>query len=165
MDFVAVPEDRVGAVIGKNGENKKALEKRFSVKIEVDENRIGIDGEPLNALKVREIVTAIGRGFSPERALLLDDEENILEAMDLSDLSENARERMRSRIIGAEGKAKSQMESMTGTSISVLGKSVSIIGRPSDVAIAKEAISMLVGGASHGAVYSMISKKRKDESW
>jgi len=165
VDFVAVPEDRVGAVIGKNGENKKALEKRFSVKIEVDENRIGIDGEPLNALKVREIVTAIGRGFSPERALLLDDEENILEAMDLSDLSENARERMRSRIIGAEGKAKSQMESMTGTSISVLGKSVSIIGRPSDVAIAKEAISMLVGGASHGAVYSMISKKRKDESW
>lgn len=164
MDFVAIPEDRVGALIGKDGSAKKKAEKSFGVKLNIENNRVGIDGEAINVLKARDYVAAVSRGFSPQRAMKLESDENVLEMMDLSDMTDKERIRLRSRIIGSNGKARKQLESMTEVSISVYGKTVSLIGRPSDVSIAKEAISLLLDGSPHGTVYKMISKKRQ-ETW
>ncbi len=164
MEFVKVPDDRVGVVIGKNGEEKKRLESLFSVKLQVTDNRVGIDGDALGVLKAKDAVKALGRGFSPERAHLLAKEDSVLETIDLSAYGDKERERLKSRVIGRNGRVREQIETMTGAEISVYGKTVSLIGTPSCVSLAREAISLLLEGASHGAAFKFISKKRRD-SW
>jgi rRNA processing protein Krr1/Pno1 len=77
-----VPLDRVAAVIGKKGETKKHLEEACHVSLEVDSQSGEItvrsasveEGDPFRATNV---VEAVGRGFSPQRALKLVDPETI----------------------------------------------------------------------------------------
>ena len=80
-----------------------------------------------------EIVTAIGRGFSPENAMTLLKGENTLTCYRSKGIcgkicSSNQVERIKGRIIGEGGRARRNMENLSGTYISVYGKTVSIIG-------------------------------------
>ena len=86
-----------------------------------------------------EIITAIGRGFSPERALTLIQGENALHIIDLREFtgkSSSNIERIKGRIIGEGGKARRNMENLTGALISVYGKTVSIIGDTNQLRLA-----------------------------
>jgi ribosomal RNA assembly protein len=51
---------------------------------------------------------------------------------------------------------------MTGTSISVHGKTISIIGAFEQVKTARTAVEMLVNGVSHETVYSFLDKKKRE---
>ena len=71
--YARVPEERVGVVIGPGGRTKREIASRTGTSIEIDpedeEIRLsGPDSDPTGVLKARDIVIAIGRGFSPERA-------------------------------------------------------------------------------------------------
>lgn len=162
MDLITIPEDRIGALIGKDGSEKKRIEKQFSVRLKIEGNTIHITGSPIDILRVRDVITAIGRGFAPSRAALLENDDYVLDFIDLSDSTDKERIRLRSRLIGAGGKARKQIETMTEVEISIYGKTVSLIGRGDDVSIAKEAISLLLEGAPHGTVYKFISRKRQE---
>ena len=108
-------------------------------------------------MPAENIIRAIGRGFSPENAMELLDEEKTLYIIHLSD---NARslKRIRSRLIGTGGKARRNIERFTHTKISVYGKTVSIIGSYEDVEKAKGAVEKLISGVSHRSVYKDISQ-------
>src|SRR4030043_109532 len=86
-----IPAERVGVLIGKDGETKRALEERTGIMISVDseEGDVEIDhthakdqGMAMSALNV---VQAIGRGFSPQKAFKLLDEDYLLEILDIRD--------------------------------------------------------------------------------
>lgn len=71
-----MPKERIGVAIGPNGEVKRFIERRTGTKITFDsetgEVQIEPSGEdPLGVLKAREVIQAIARGFSPERAFRL----------------------------------------------------------------------------------------------
>jgi len=163
QEYIKIPEARVSVVIGKGGEVKKAIEKKLNCKIEINsEGDVVIKGaDGLSLLKAKQIILAMARGFSPEKAMKLLDENIALEIINLQDiLGKNKSNivRQKGRIIGTQGKVREQIEKMTNTLISVYGKTVAIIGPPNNVRIAKEAITMLAEGARHNTVFSFIKK-------
>jgi len=116
-------------------------------------------------MRVVDLVKAIGRGFSPERALvLLDDEMLMLDVLDLSKMvgTRSDMARIKGRIIGKDGRSREIMERLSGAKVSVYGKTVSLLGSPEQIRIARTAIEMLLDGAPHGNVYSFLEKKHQE---
>ena len=166
-----IPRERIGALIGKGGRVKQQIEKRCGVEIEIDieTGDAMISGskpvEQMEAFRAVEVITAISRGFSPERAYhLFDDEEVVFQQMDLHDYagkSPNALERIKGRIIGEGGKARRMIEELSGAYISVYGHTVAFIGNYREVKLATDAIAMLAKGSMHKSVYTMLQGARR----
>jgi len=161
MQYLKIPEERIGVLVGENGSEKREIERRTKTKIKIDGCEISIEGEPMDEWIAKDIVKAIGRGFSPEKALKLLDESYSLEIINLTDFAntEKAIKRKRARIIGENGKTRKTIEEMTNTYVSIYGKTISIIGNYENLEIAKEAIIRLLEGASHTSVYKFLKKK------
>ncbi len=172
-EFVRIPKERTAVLIGKKGSTKAEIERRTGTKIEVDSEtgEVFISStekteDPLAVWKARDIVTAIGRGFSPERAFRLLNEGETLEVVNLTDVTigndKNALPRIRGRIIGRKGRTREIIEEMSGAEISVYGKTVAIIGNPLQVEVAKTAVEKLARGSPHGVVYKYLERRKKD---
>jgi len=165
---VRIPVERVGVVIGKEGAAKRHLEGELGVKIGVDskEGLVTVSSENAekgNPFAATRVVEAIGRGFSPQRALRLLDEGATLEVIDLRDYagrSANSLERIRGRVIGLKGKSRRVIEELTRCHLSVYGRTVSIIGEASEVQLASEAVRSLATGSQHRTVYNTLQKAR-----
>ncbi|HEX2014001.1 MAG TPA: KH domain-containing protein [Nitrososphaera sp.] len=170
---VKIPRERIGALIGKRGQVKQQIEKRCGVEIEIDSEtgdamiKSSRPAEQVEAFRAIEIITAISRGFSPERAYhLFDDEEVMFQQMDLHNYagkSPSALERIRGRIIGEGGKARRMIEELSGAYISVYGHTVAFIGNYREVKLATEAIAMLAKGSMHKSVYTMLQSAKRRE--
>lgn len=171
MQYLRVPQERIGALVGKDGEVKKRLELETGVSISVDsaDGNVEVDGsssaDPVMELKVASFVNAIARGFSPERAKKLLQEDFFLETMRISDYvggRKNRLQRMRGRLIGKSGRSRGTLEQLTETSISVQGDTVAIIGDPIEIELAKSGIDMLLRGSEHSAVFHFLEHKRRE---
>ncbi len=163
--LIRIPNDRVGVLIGKSGNVKSKIEESCYVSLDIDGDtgevfvRTQGDVDKIQPFKAMEIVTAIGRGFSPENAMTLLKGENALHVIDLREFAgkSNANvERIKGRIIGEGGRARRNMENLSGTNISVYGRTVSIIGDSSKLRLAVDAISSISSGSMHGAVYTKL---------
>lgn len=180
--FVRIPKNRVGVLIGPNASTKNLIEENLDVEMDIDSESGGVDIsltpkalDPSLLFKAKEIVLAIGRGFSPEKARrLIDDEESLLVVVDLRDYvgkSESDIKRLSGRIIGREGRTRRLIEELTDTSVSVFGHTISIIGSIGEAEIARQAIEMFIRGRLHASVYRFLHakrrelKKRKIELW
>lgn len=167
---VKIPQDRIGVLIGHKGFVKDDIAKKSESTITVDSNEgevhiEGIEGgDPVKMLRVAEVVKAIGRGFSPENAFaLLDDESLLFEVISLSHLTPKTLNRVKGRVIGRNGKTRRTIENLTDVKISVYGKTVSMIGYADNIKAAHEAIAMLIRGSPHSSVYSFLERKRRAE--
>lgn len=163
-----IPLERVGVLIGRVGEVKKRLEQKMHVHIHVDssEGDVTISGEDsVTVYDAIAIVKAIGRGFNPSLAELLTSEEYAFELIDIQTYSGPSRkrmERLRGRVIGQEGKARKMIEEMTETHLSVYGKTIGIIGKVEMVALARQAVELLLEGSPHANVYHWLEQKQRD---
>jgi len=153
IDIVKIPEDREAALIGRNGSTKKKIEKLAKIELEIKDNEVEIIGEDLDVIYARDIIKAIGRGFSPKNALKLLDDDYQLLVINAKDYTKRNLEPVMGRIIGTHGKAKKIIEEYTHTKISIYGKTVSIIGTARDIHIAGEAVELLLNGSPHKTVY------------
>lgn len=174
---VTIPKDRIGALIGVNGSVKKTIEEKLGVKLTIDskDGVVSIElakspnegGDPAAMFKARDVVVAIGRGFSPERAFKLFEEGTVLEIVHLEDfIGKNVNDlvRVRARLIGTGGKTRKIIEENAHVLVSIYGDTVAIIGDPQDVEAAREAVVRLITGSPHSAVYKMLdeyARKRK----
>ena len=168
----SIPKDRIGVLVGPKGTVKSRVEDAMGVDLTIDSETGLVDirlrkdtQDPSNALRAKDIVVAIGRGFSPERALSLVNEDNTLDVLDLHDIfgkNEAEIRRVDGRIIGREGKTRRIIEEMTGTLVSVSGHTVSIIGSYESVSTAKDAIEKLLKGRQHGTVYKFLRRKKSE---
>src|SRR5215472_3710057 len=139
--LVRIPVERVGVVIGKEGATKRYLEGEMGVILNVDSKEGLVTVKAESALKTdpfsaTRVIEAIGRGFSPQRARRLLDEDTGLEVIDLRDYagkSVNSLERIRGRVIGLKGKSRRVIEELTGCNLSVYGRTVAIIGEATEV--------------------------------
>ena len=149
------------------GRDKKELEDSSSARISVDSEEgdvtiAGRDAVKLYALK--EIILAIARGFSPDTARLLLKPDYMLEIINLKDYgldNRNKMMRVKARVIGTEGKARRVIEELTGASLCIYGKTISIIGECTQVPNAKRAIELLIKGSMHSTVYKWLEDQRR----
>jgi ribosomal RNA assembly protein len=171
--FLKIPRERVGVLIGPEGKTKKHIEEKLSVELQVDSEAGDViialaekADDPSVLFKAKDLVTAIGRGFSPEHAFrLVRDEEAMLDLIDLRSVfgkSDADIKRVQGRIIGMNGKTRQIIEELTETNVSVYGHTVGIIGTVEQVQVAREAIEMLVKGSMHGTVYRFLHRKRRE---
>ena len=171
-EYLKIPRERVGAVIGKQGITKEEIENATKTSIEIDSETGSVsispreDAEdPLAVWKARYIVKAVGRGFNPEIALKLTDDEVLLEIINLPDYvgkSKKAILRQKGRIIGKDGRTRDIITDMTGVDISIYGKTVAIIGDMEHIHLAKEAVEMILNGSRHKSVYAFLEKKSRE---
>jgi ribosomal RNA assembly protein len=171
--FIKIPKERVGALIGPDGTTKKSIEEKLSVELEIDSETGDVNAvmgenvaDPSMLFTAKDVVTAVGRGFSPEHAFrLIRDEEAVLDILDLRAVfgkSEADIKRVKGRIIGMNGKTRTIIEELTGTSVAVYGHTVGIIGTLEEAQVAREAIEMLIKGSMHATVYRFLHRKRRE---
>ena len=178
--LIRIPNDRIGALIGKSGNVKSKIEKACYVSIDVDgdNGEVSITSignvEKMQPFKAMEIVSAIGRGFPPENAMTLLEGEKTLHVIDLREFAGKSSanvERIKGRIIGNAGRARINMENLTNTHISVYGRTVSIIGDSTKLRLVVDAIYAISSGSMHGAVYDKLeaanrrTKQEKMQLW
>lgn len=169
MQHVRIPQDRVGVLIGAGGETMREIESRAEVRLDIDSEtgsvRIESVGDPVTGLKGPDIVRAIGRGFAPDDALaLLDDELMMLDIVDLdaATRNENDLRRQKGRLIGENGRTRELMEELSGASVTIYGATLAVIGGPDQVEMIRSAAEMILDGAPHGAVYSFLERRRNE---
>ena len=171
--FVRIPKDRLGAFIGPDGRVKEHIEKQLGIEIRVDSETGDVTltlsptaEDPSVLFRAKEVVTAIGRGFAPDRAFkLIRDNEALLEVVNLREIfgkSPSELERVKGRIIGQHGKTRRTIEELTEAEVSVYGYTVSIIADAEEMEIAREAIEMLLQGRQHSSVYRFLQRKRRE---
>ena len=170
MLYARISAERIGVLIGSEGATKDRLQKATGTRIAVDSTsgEVTIDestaNDPVLALKARDVVHAMARGFSEDRAFRLLDEDAYLETLDIKDFahSKNRVSQIRARLIGTRGKTRRLIEELTGVEVSVWGHTIALIGGSFEMAIAREAVFMLLRGSEHKTVYRFLERKRAD---
>lgn len=171
-DYVKIPQKRIGSLIGKNGDVKKAIEDATATYLDINSDDGVVDisprkdmKDPLGVWNANLIVKAIARGFNPEIAMKLIDDDVYLEVISLPSLvgkSKNSLARYKGRIIGKDGKTREIIMEMAEVDMVIYGKTVSFIGGMENILIAKEAIKMIINGSRHKSVYSFLEQKQHE---
>ncbi len=171
--YLKVPDKRIAVIIGENGEVLNKIEEEAGVDVDLDSDtgEVTITGDDFFGLnEARDVIKAISRGFSPEKAYKLFNESYMFEIINLKDRLSTPKEirRQKGRVIGTDGKTRRKIEQDSKCLISVYGKTISIIGPMENMEIAKKAVDKLIGGAPHGHVYRFLEEERKQrrtEPW
>jgi ribosomal RNA assembly protein len=169
---IKIPLQRVGALIGPAGTTKKTIESQLNVLLNIDGQSGSVwispqhqNSDPVTLFRTRDIVQAIGRGFSPNKAFRLFHEEIYLSVVDLREIfgkSESDISRVKSRIIGKKGRTRRQIEELSGSLLSIYGHTIMIIGNQSQVDVAREAVQRFIRGDQHKSVYEYLQRKRRE---
>ena len=164
---IKIPQERVAVLIGKAGAVKKRLEELGKVSMDIDskEGDVVIEGESLDVYIAIRVIKAIARGFNPDVAEKLFKDTNTFELIEVQEFVRKSRKkqmRLKGRVIGQEGKSREYIESFTETNIVIYGKTIGIIGELERVAMAKQAIEMLLEGSPHGNVYKWLDNKKRE---
>lgn len=171
MKYLKIPMDRVGVLIGHKGQTKKELEDKCGIKLNIDSKQGEVvlndeeENDPLALIKVENIIKAIGRGFSPENAFMLLKDESDFFSFDLHDYvgkKESHVRRLKSRVIGKEGKTRKVLEDLTGSKISIYGHTVSIISDMEKMNILKKSIDMVLTGSKQATVYRFVETQMRE---
>jgi ribosomal RNA assembly protein len=167
VEFLKIPKDRVGVLIGKDGKTKRFLEAKCQVKLNViHEGGVTITSPEEDGVaewKALDVMKAIGRGFNPKYAIEILQEDHVLRVIDLYEIlhhKESDMRRVKSRVIGEKGKAWRAIELLSDTNMSVYGKTIAIIGLDEDVDLASKAIDLIIKGATHATVYRFMEQER-----
>jgi len=179
--FIRIPADRIGVLIGPSGKTRKRIEATFNVSITVESETGNVDivlqpdhSDVSQLFTVKNVIQAIGRGFNPQNALKLVDEDNDILVIDLEEYvgsNRNAQNRVKGRIIGKEGKSRELLQELSECLVSVYGGTVALIGPIEMLPVAKEAVEMLLEGKFHKTVWNHLyayrrkMKKDKGELW
>jgi len=170
MLYARIPQERIGVLIGPGGEKKRLLERASGVQILIDSDtgEVTIDESAAKdkflAVKARDIVLAIGRGFSEERAFRLLGDDSYFVVLDIKDYARTSERiaQVRARVIGTRGKTRRIIEDLTGADMSVYGHTVALIADDFQLPIAQGAVEMLLKGSEHKTVYRFLERKRAE---
>ena len=168
--FFKIPKERIAVVIGPKGSLKAGIQKKTKTRLAIDSKTGEVEvtgkGTDLQTLQAVNVVKAIGRGFSPEHAFRLLDEDYYLELIDLEEMFGRQKKRIemrKGRVIGRNGAMRKALEGDTNVLVSVFGKTIALIGKIDDLETAKIAIQMLLEGKPHKLVYRYLDKATTEQ--
>ena len=168
MRSIRIPADRVGTLIGKKGEIKKTLQDISGIKIDIntEEGEIVLHDDveledPLKALQLMDVVKAVGRGFNPDKAMrLFEDDEYLEDLKEFIGERSGQMHRVRGRLIGKDGKTRRIIEDLTGVDMVIYGNTVGLIGNSISLPVAKHAVELILQGSEHATVYHYLESQR-----
>jgi ribosomal RNA assembly protein len=171
--FVRIPKERIGVLVGPDGRTKHLIEEKLMVELQIESESGGVTvilsektHDPSQLFRAKDIVLAIGRGFSSEQAFrLLRNENEIFDFVDLRAIfgrSESDIKRVKGRVIGANGKTRRLIEELTDSSVVIYGHTIGFIGTFERVDVARNAVQMLINGSQHHTVYKYLQRKRSE---
>ena len=114
-----IPKDRIAVLIGRKGVTRRALEKATNSTLHIDSNSGDVsvvwdeEFDPILRMKLPDVIRAIGRGMNPDRALQLLKDDHHLILFDMREYvgkSPNQQRRIRSRLIGRNGRIRELIE-------------------------------------------------------
>jgi ribosomal RNA assembly protein len=148
-------------------EQRKFLSKieALGVKLSIYENNVNIFSEnAMDVLLVKNAIQAFNRGFDPRTAILLLDDDYDLAVINIKDYSSSSKRQkeLKGRVIGRRGMIKNRLSKATSCYIKIFGKTISIIGGYQNLDMAVAAVEMLLNGAKHDRVFSMIDRRKLD---
>lgn len=153
--------------LNKIKQNKAKLEKALKVKLAFSGKNVLIEtteGNAIDEYAAERVIEALELGFTLHQALLLCDEDFILEKIHIKQLTKrHDLERIRARIIGTRGKTKEIIQNLSDCLISLHGNTVGIISRAEDIRKAINALTSLVHGQKQSRVYSYLERARTRE--
>jgi len=164
-EIIRVSENRIPVVIGPNGSTKREIQRRTKTKLNIDsslcEVTISADQSYFEVHVAKNIVAAIGRGFSPENAFKLLKDDFVIEIISIDDFVKHTKQRhlqIKGRVIGREGRIKQIIEKRFNCVLSIYGKTVSIIGDEANIKDAKNVVEKILAGAKHSTVIKSIKR-------
>ena len=165
-----IPQDRIAVLIGRKGATRSAIEKTSGAKLHIDSKTGDVsvtweeNVDPVMRMKFPDVIKAIGRGMNPDRAIqLLEDEQHLI----LHDIREyvgknaNQQRRIRSRIIGRNGRIRELIEEHSGAEMVIYGSTIVIIGDEDALPLASQAVTRLLQGAEHSSVLKHLETERR----
>ena len=165
-----IPQDRIAVLIGRKGVTRRALEEATNSKLHIDSKSGDVsvvwneDFDPILRMKFPDVIRAIGRGMNPERALQLLKDGQHLRLFDMREYvgkNANQQRRIRSRLIGRNGRIRELIEEHSGAEIVIYGSTVVIIGDEEALPLASQAIERLLQGAEHSSVLKHLETERR----
>ena len=136
------------------------IENKVKIKIGFRKDGVSINGSELNEYLVEKVLRAVDFGFDVDDALLLVDEDFVLEFIDVKNHThrKNLRD-VRARLIGTGGKARKTIENLTGSVIVINGNRVGVIVDSEHLDAVVQGIESLIQGAKHGNVFARLEKQ------
>lgn len=160
-----IPRDRIAVLIGKDGSTKTTIENTGNVLLEVNSKNGEVTvlqrEDAMKAVIAVSVIQAIGRGFSPEKALYLFNEDFQIYMISLREFARTGSNRIseiKGRLIGRQGRTREIIEELTSCMVSVYGDTVSIIGDYISLEYGKEAILKLITGSKQRTVYQYLER-------
>ena len=137
-----------------------AIENKIKVKIGFGRGSVSVKGSELNEYLVVKILRAVDFGFDVEDALLLKNEDFVLEFIGVKEHTrrKNLKD-VRARLIGTGGKARKTIENLTGSVIVIHDNRVGLIADSAHLDAVTQAIKSLIQGAKHGNVFAYLEKQ------
>jgi ribosomal RNA assembly protein len=137
-----------------------SIEDRVKVKIGFGKYSVSIRGAELNEFLVEKIIRAIDFGFDIDDALLLLNEEFVLEFIEVKENTRrNNLKDVRSRIIGTGGRAKRTIEKLTGSAVVIKDNRIGLIVDADHLSAAVQGIEGLISGSKHGNVFGFLERQ------
>lgn len=150
--------------IYKIARNKKKLENKLKVKINIIHHNIEIKGDEPNIYIGEKVLEAIDKNFSVNIALLLLKEEYVLEDIPIKNITKRKDlSRIKARIIGTKGETLKILSELSDCHITLHNNTVSIIGQVEKIKEATRAIENLIRGSKQTNVYKYLERREQEE--
>jgi len=165
-----IPQDRIAVLIGRKGATRRALEEATKSSLHIDSKSGDVsvvwdeEFDPILRMKLPDVIRAIGRGMNPDRALQLLKDDHHLRLYDMREYvgkSPNQQRRIRSRLIGRNGRIRELIEEHSGSEVVIYGSTVVIIGDEDSLPLAGQAVERLLQGAEHSSVLKHLETERR----
>lgn len=142
--------------------NKSTLEKELNVRITNKGKNVFVDGSAEKEFIAIEVLRAINIGFSIDQALLLKQNNTILQILNIKDITKRKDlGRVRGRIIGTDSRTINTIKKLTTCDIALHDNKVGIIGNAEEIEDAIQAVTSIIQGSKQGNVYSRLERQRK----
>ncbi|MBT3397646.1 hypothetical protein HOA55_03340 [archaeon] len=137
-----------------------AIENKTKIKVSFGKGQVTIRGNELDEYLTEKVIHAVDFGFHVEDALLLKNEDFVLEFIGVKEHTrrKNLKE-VRARLIGTGGKARKTIESLTGAVLVIHDNEVGVITDSNHLDAVTQAIESLIQGAKHGNVFAYLEKQ------
>ncbi len=169
-EVIRVGKQRIPVIIGINGETKREIEQKTKISLEINSStgdvNIISDLSYYEIHQAKNIISAIARGFSPEHAYKLLEDNYSFDVINLTDYVSDSRgrhEQVKGRVIGREGKVKQMIEKRNNCFLSVYGKTIGIIAPVDKIEETREIIEKILSGAKHTTIFKMIKRNSFEE--
>ena len=165
-----IPKERIAVLIGKAGRTRKMIEEACGGELAIDSQTGDVsiqwkgEPDPVKRMKMPDVITAVGRGLSPNRAVRLIDDDMFLRTYDIREWvgrQPNQVRRMRSRLIGSNGRIRTLIEEMSNCEIAIYGSTVVVMGGNDGLSLATPAIEGILDGSEHSTVLFGLEQDKK----